>query len=173
MACCGVTGAILGFSLSACRVIPRTGSGCVAHNHIVSLRLLLRVLRARVAELADAPHSKCGIERCVGSSPTSGTVFSLFRGFLASECAQSVHLWAPSGAFFIAGRWCGRRPPCLVGSTVCRSIPVHGRSWLGQHDLAKIWCELLYRIAGCSPGSSLAAVAGCSSSTWCVRGRAT
>jgi hypothetical protein len=36
---------------------------------------LLRVIRARVAELADAPHSKCGIERCVGSSPTSGTVF--------------------------------------------------------------------------------------------------
>jgi hypothetical protein len=52
--------------------------------------LLLHVLRARVAELADAPHSKCGIERCVGSSPTSGTVFSQVRGFLASECGQIV-----------------------------------------------------------------------------------
>jgi hypothetical protein len=29
--------------------------------------------------LADAPHSKCGIERCVGSSPTSGTVFPQVR----------------------------------------------------------------------------------------------
>ena len=37
--------------------------------------LSVHVIRARVAELADAPHSKCGIERCVGSSPTSGTVF--------------------------------------------------------------------------------------------------
>ena len=26
-----------------------------------------------MAELADALHSKCSIERCVGSSPTSGT----------------------------------------------------------------------------------------------------
>ena len=37
-------------------------------------------------------------------SHTSGTVFSLFKGFLAFDCGHSVHLWAPSGAFFIAGR---------------------------------------------------------------------
>ena len=49
-----------------------------------------------------------------GSSPTSGTVFSLFKGVLASECAHFVHLWAPSGAFFIAGRWFGRLSPFLV-----------------------------------------------------------
>src|SRR6478672_1708530 len=41
------------------------------------------VLRARVAELADAPHSKCGIERCVGSSPTSGTVFPQVKGLFS------------------------------------------------------------------------------------------
>jgi hypothetical protein len=34
------------------------------------------------------------------SSPTSGPVFPLFRGLLASESAQTVHLWAPLGAFF-------------------------------------------------------------------------
>ena len=106
-----------------------------------------------------------------GSSPTSGTVFSPLRGFYP----LSVHILftcrPPSGPFFIAGR-CGRGPPSTLGETVCRSLPVHGRSWLCQHDLAKIWCEFLWRIVGCSPGSSLAAVAGCSSSTWWVRGRA-
>lgn len=33
-----------------------------------------------------------------------GHVFSLFRGWRASECAQTVHRWAPSGAFLVA--WC-------------------------------------------------------------------
>src|SRR6476620_11223190 len=70
------------------------------------------VVRARVAELADAPHSKCGIERCVGSSPTSGTVFSLFGGLVASECARAVHLWAPAGAIFVGG-CCGLVAPSL------------------------------------------------------------
>ena len=40
-----------------------------------------------------------------------GHVFSLFRGLWASECAQTVHLWAPSGAFFVGGRCCGRGSP--------------------------------------------------------------
>src|SRR6478736_1246786 len=67
------------------------------------------VLRARVAELADAPHSKCGIERCVGSSPTSGTVFSLFRGLRVAECVQ-ISSYGPRrgpifvGAVLLAGR---------------------------------------------------------------------
>lgn len=30
-----------------------------------------------------------------------GHVFSLFRGLWASECAQAVHLWAPSGPFLV------------------------------------------------------------------------
>ena len=89
-----------------------------------------------------------------------GHVFSLFRGLLASECAQIVHLWAPSGAFFIGGRCGGRLPPSIAGATGCCSLPVHGRSWLGRHDVGKIWCGFLYRIAACSPGSSLAAVGG-------------
>lgn len=43
--------------------------------------ILLR--SAPVVELVDAPHSKCGIERCVGSSPTWGTTFeSPEYGFL-------------------------------------------------------------------------------------------
>ena len=29
-----------------------------------------------------------------------GHVFSLFRGLLASECGQTVHLWTPSVALF-------------------------------------------------------------------------
>jgi hypothetical protein len=45
-----------------------------------------------VAELADAPHSKCGIERCVGSSPTSGTVFpqvkALFPPWVLTKTAK-------------------------------------------------------------------------------------
>jgi hypothetical protein len=36
-----------------------------------------------------------------------GHVFSLFSGLWTSECAQIVHLWAPSGAFLV-GRCCGR-----------------------------------------------------------------
>jgi len=30
-----------------------------------------------------------------------GHVFSLFRGLRASECAQTVHLWAPPGPIFV------------------------------------------------------------------------
>ena len=86
--------------------------------------------------------------------PPRAQCFRRSVAFFASECAHFVHLWAPSGAFFIVGRWCGQLPPCLPGWTGCCSIPVHGRSWSGQHDLGKIWWELLYRIVGCSPGSS-------------------
>ncbi len=99
-----------------------------------------------------------------------GQVFSLLRGLLA----LSVHILccegAPSGAFFIGGRCCGRRPPPLLGATVCRSLPVHGRSWIGQHDLGKIRCEFLYCIVGCSPGTSCSAFGGCSAYSWWVRG---
>ena len=42
--------------------------------------------RARVVELVDAPDSKSGTERCVGSIPTSGTnigivLFARFRNY--------------------------------------------------------------------------------------------
>ena len=40
-----------------------------------------------------------------------GHVFSLFRGLWASECAQTVHLWAPAGPIFVGGRCCGRGSP--------------------------------------------------------------
>src|SRR5699024_10621988 len=55
------------------------------HSHILRhhstqyrvARLKIRVkytqCAARMPELVDALHSKCNIERCVGSSPTSGT----------------------------------------------------------------------------------------------------
>ena len=69
------------------------------------------------------------------SSPTSGTVFSLFRGFLASDCAHFVHLFL-SGAFFYwwPVLWPVASFPSLEG-TGRRSLPVHGGSCLGQHDL--------------------------------------
>jgi hypothetical protein len=54
-------------------------------------------------------------------------VFPLFMGFSASERAHFAHLWAPSGAFFIGGRCCGRLPPSILGATGCCSLPVHGR----------------------------------------------
>src|SRR5699024_2195031 len=41
---------------------------------------------AQVAESVDAPHSKCGIERCVGSSPTLGT--NTNRWPQLSNCGQ-------------------------------------------------------------------------------------
>ena len=34
-----------------------------------------RASRAPVVKLVDAPHSKCGIARCAGSSPARGTKF--------------------------------------------------------------------------------------------------
>ena len=56
-----------------------------------------------------------------------GHVFSLFRGLWASECAQTVHLWAPSGAFFVGGRCCGRRLLLVVRAAVA----LFTRSWPG------------------------------------------
>jgi hypothetical protein len=38
-----------------------------------------RASRAPVVKLVDAPHSKCGIERCAGSSPARGTKFFLLN----------------------------------------------------------------------------------------------
>ena len=89
-----------------------------------------------------------------GSSPTSGTVFSRSRA-ISPLSVDILCCVAPFGGLFSIG--CGRRgrgPPSMLGATVCRSIPVHGRSWIDAHDLGKIWCGFLYRIAACSPGSS-------------------
>jgi hypothetical protein len=43
----------------------------------LSSQLLVVILwpSAPVVKLVDAPHSKCGTARCVGSSPTWGTNF--------------------------------------------------------------------------------------------------
>ena len=90
-----------------------------------------------------------------------GHVFSLFRGLWASECAQSVHCWAPSGAFFVAG-------PVAVAegllsslrAGVCPLVPVHGPRWLGQHDLNNPGSNSFVLDAGCSPASS--------SAFWCL-----
>ena len=56
------------------------------------------------AGLGRTPYVSAGVQ-CLqglepGSSPTSGTVFPQVSGFLASESARTVHLWAPFGAFF-------------------------------------------------------------------------
>ena len=51
-----------------------------------------------------------------------GHVFSLFRGLWASEGAQSVQLWAPSGAYFLlaAVAVAGCILSCVVdGSGLC------------------------------------------------------
>ena len=56
-----------------------------------------------------------------------GHVFSLFRGLWVSECAQTVHLWAPSGAFFVGGRCCGRVAPSLGWGQRCCCVLLHGR----------------------------------------------
>jgi hypothetical protein len=65
--------------------------------------LLQGVLRARVAELADAPHSKCGIERCVGSSPTSGTCFPCSGALWCFFRVDSVHTLASDLMFRVCG----------------------------------------------------------------------
>jgi hypothetical protein len=48
--------------------------------------------------------------------PPRARVFPV-QGLRASECAQPVHLWAPSGAFFVS-RCCGRAAPSLTGEAV-------------------------------------------------------
>jgi hypothetical protein len=67
--------------------------------------------------------------------PHRARVFPQFRGFLASECAHFVHVWAPSGAFFTGGRCRGWLPPSILVATGGCSLPVHGRSWFSRHDL--------------------------------------
>ena len=88
---------------------------------------------------------------CFGGSPVFaragtrfeshlGHVFSLFRGLWASECAQTVHLWAPSGAFFVGGRCCGRRLLLVVSGSGGAAYSFMARSaancmtgrWLGE-----------------------------------------
>jgi hypothetical protein len=56
-----------------------------------------------------------------------GHVFSLFRGLWASECAQTVHMRARSGALFVGGRRCDRVPPCLLGRCVWYLLSLHCR----------------------------------------------
>src|SRR5699024_12507517 len=92
-----------------------------------------------MAELVDALHSKCNIERCVGSSPTSGTKRSssnepVGRSFshLMSPCARHVHAchqiekveWRVSilaGAIEHKPRtWSSILSPCRLFLQVCR-----------------------------------------------------
>jgi hypothetical protein len=96
--------------------------------------LLQGVLRARVAELADAPHSKCGIERCVGSSPTSGTCFPC-SGACGPLNVYKSPFMGPCGAHFC---W-WRLPPFVSRSGVAGYLFMAGRAancmtgrWLGE-----------------------------------------
>jgi hypothetical protein len=58
-----------------------------------------------VAELADAPHSKCGIERCVGSSPTLGTQTPSSEGvFALSVCTKLWPVDSDGGSRPLPGR---------------------------------------------------------------------
>src|SRR3954470_19167792 len=97
---------------------------------VTSIRL------ARVAELADAPHSKCGAERCVGSSPTSGTEFPLVRGcflhYVRALCARIPltlvpgRVWGPGGLWSCPGGGVAVLPPPR------RSQLRRGRWWFGS-----------------------------------------
>ena len=79
-----------------------------------------------------------------------GHVFSLFRGLLASECAQTVHLWAPSGAIFVGGRCCGRRLLLVVSGSggAAYSFMARGAAscmtgrWLGER-CCRCWFAFL------------------------------
>ena len=79
-----------------------------------------------------------------------GHVFSLFRGLLASECAQTVHLWAPSGAFLLPGRYCGRRLLLVVSGSggAAYSFMARGAAscmtgrWLGER-CCRCWFAFL------------------------------
>ncbi len=59
-----------------------------------------------------------------------GHVFSMFRGFLASECARNVHFVGPFGGLFslLAGAMAGCLLPCRDGRFVVRYhfMGVHG-----------------------------------------------
>lgn len=75
---CGGVGAILEFSLSACRVIPRTGSYRVALTLALRLRLLLRCNPrpsggiGRRAALKMRYRKVCGFESHLGHSVSAG-----------------------------------------------------------------------------------------------------
>ena len=66
-----------------------------------------------------------------------GHVFSLFRGLWAAERGQTVHMRAPSGAFFVGNRVVGPAHSLPARSTVWCLLPFHCRSGRGQHDLLK------------------------------------
>ena len=100
-----------------------------------------------------------------------GHVFSLFRGLLASECAQTLHLWGPLRGLFllvavaVAG---GLLSSLRAGG--CPLVPVHGPCWLGQHDLNNPGSNAFMLDAGCSPASSSTAFGVSSAYSWWVRG---
>ena len=66
-----------------------------------------------------------------------GHVFSLFRGLWAAERGQTVHMRAPSGAFFVGNRVVGPAHSLPARSTVWCLLPFRCRLGRGQHDLLK------------------------------------
>jgi hypothetical protein len=76
-----------------------------------------------------------------------GHVFSLFRGLWASECAQAVHMGAPSGAFFVGGHCCGRVAPSTKNLMAGSLLLLHCRSRSGRHDRFRLWDLLCFAVA--------------------------
>jgi hypothetical protein len=78
--------------------------------------------------------------------PPRAQCFRSSAAFSASECAQIVLSGPLRGPFLLAGAVAGRLSPSLPGSTVCPSLPVHGRPGLGHHDRDKdVWVSSLPR----------------------------
>ena len=95
--------------------------------------------------MADAPHSKCGIERCVGSSPTSGTCFP-WSGACGLLGVHKLFTYGPLwGPFLLAGAVAGRLLLWL-GQRCCCSL-IHGQERLEPHDLPLIGDQIFLAIA--------------------------
>lgn len=102
--------------------------------------------------------------------PSRAQYFRKSKACWTAECAHFVRLWAPSGAFFNGGRCCGELPPCIPQWTGCCSLPAHGRSWLGHHDLRKSRCEFLCPLLRVHSVAPCSARGGRSATSWSVRG---
>ncbi|MDQ0618187.1 hypothetical protein QFZ33_002211 [Arthrobacter globiformis] len=148
-----------------------TKRGCGQCPH---LGLRIRLYRYRTGPDCGCFWGSGGFsEGAAGSSPTSGTCFPCSGAYEPLSVDKLFTCGPLRGPFSIGGRCCGRLAPSFSGRRSWCLLPVHGRDWLGQHDLRKFLVGFLFLVVGCSPGFSLSVRGCCSACSWWVWGSAT